>query len=76
MSNAPKEPTAVVGGAPCGIGLERLYARSAHGSHEGHPGARHLYGEVRCDALEQLQRQALDRPRPQLVVKVDRSVAV
>jgi short-subunit dehydrogenase len=22
MSNAPKEPTAVVGGAPCGIGLE------------------------------------------------------
>jgi hypothetical protein len=32
-----------------------------------------LFGEVRCDALEELQRQALDRPRPQLVVKVDRS---
>ena len=37
------------------------------------PGTRHLYGEVRCDALEELQRAALDRPRPQLVVKVDRS---
>jgi len=58
-------------------GLVVRSGRAAHestlGSHEGHPGARHLYGEVRCDALEQLQRQALDRPRPQLVVKVDRS---
>lgn len=58
-------------------GLLVRSGRAAHestfGSHEGHPGARHLYGEVRCDQLEQLQRQALDRPRPQLVVKVDRS---
>ncbi|MGI8863474.1 MAG: hypothetical protein ACR2JH_03605 [Solirubrobacteraceae bacterium] len=58
-------------------GLVVRSGRAAHestlGSHEGHPGARHLYGEVRCDALEQLQRQALERPRPQLVVKVDRS---
>jgi len=28
---------------------------------------------VRCDAFEELQRAALDRPRPQVVVKVDRS---
>jgi hypothetical protein len=28
---------------------------------------------VRCDALEDLQRDALERPRPQVVVKVDRS---
>ncbi|HEX2702049.1 MAG TPA: hypothetical protein VHM72_01275 [Solirubrobacteraceae bacterium] len=58
-------------------GLVVRSGRAAHestlGSHEGHPGARHLYGEIRCDALETLQRQALDRPRPQLVVKVDRS---
>ena len=40
---------------------------------EGRPGARHLYGEVVCDAIEQLQRDALDKPRPELVVKVDRS---
>ena len=26
-----------------------------------------------CEAIEQLQREALDRPRPELVVKVDRS---
>jgi hypothetical protein len=32
-----------------------------------------LFGEVRCDALEELQRQRLTVPRPQLVVKVDRS---
>ena len=58
-------------------GLVVRSGRAAHestlGSHEGHPGARHLYGEVRCDQLEHLQRQALDRPCPQLVVKVDRS---
>ena len=51
--------------------------RAAHestlGAHEGLPGTRHLYGEVRCDQLEELQRPALDRPRPQLVVKVDRT---
>jgi len=58
-------------------GLVVRSGRSAHestfGSHEGAPGTRHLYGEVRCDALETLQRDALDRPRPQVVVKVDRS---
>lgn len=58
-------------------GLAVRSGRAAHestfGSYEGAPGARHLYGEVRCDALEQLQRAALDRPRPQVVVKVDRS---
>ena len=40
---------------------------------EGRPGTRHLYGEVYCEVIEQLQRAALDRPRPELVVKVDRS---
>jgi hypothetical protein len=58
-------------------GLVVRSGRAAHEStfagHEGLPGTRYLYGEVRCDALEQLQRAALDRPRPQVVVKVDRS---
>ncbi|MGI8731532.1 MAG: hypothetical protein ACR2LK_16370 [Solirubrobacteraceae bacterium] len=58
-------------------GLVVRSGRAAHestfGSHEGAPGTRCLYGEVRCDALEQLQRQALVGPRPQVVVKVDRS---
>ena len=58
-------------------GLLVCSGRAAHEStfagQEGLPGTRHLYGEVRCDALEQLQRAALDRPRPQVVVKVDRS---
>jgi hypothetical protein len=58
-------------------GLLICSGRSAHestlASHEGLPGTRHLYGEVRCDALEELQRAALERPRPQVVVKVDRS---
>lgn len=58
-------------------GLVVRSGRAAHestfGSYEGAPGTRHLYGEVRCDALEELQRAALDRPRPQVVVKVDRS---
>ncbi len=58
-------------------GLVVRSGRGAHestlASHEGLPGTRHLYGEVRCDGLERLQRQALERPRPQLVVKVDRS---
>jgi hypothetical protein len=58
-------------------GLVVRSGRAAHestfGSHEGAPGTRCLYGEVRCDALEQLQRNALERPRPQVVVKVDRS---
>ena len=43
------------------------------GSHEGRPGARHLYGEVVCEGIERLQRQALDSSRPQILVKVDRS---
>jgi len=51
--------------------------RAAHettlAGHEGEPGTRHLYGEVICDALEELQRAALDSPRPHFVVKVDRS---
>jgi hypothetical protein len=58
-------------------GLVVRSGRAAHestfASHEGLPGTRHLYGEVRCDALEDLQRAALDRPRPQVVVRVDRS---
>lgn len=60
--------------------LGGLVVRSGRAAHEstlagleGLPGTRHLYGEVRCDALEELQRAALDRPRPQVVVKVDRS---
>ncbi|MBA3819586.1 MAG: hypothetical protein H0X17_11885 [Deltaproteobacteria bacterium] len=58
-------------------GLVVRSGRAAHestfASHEGSPGTRSLYGEVRCDALEDLQRDALERPRPQVVVKVDRS---
>jgi hypothetical protein len=58
-------------------GLLVLSGRAAHettlGSYEGAPGARHLYGEVRCEAIETLQRQALDSQRPQVVVRVDRS---
>ena len=51
----------------------RAAHESTFASHEGLPGTRHLYGELRCDELEQLQRDALRRPRPQVVVKVDRS---
>jgi hypothetical protein len=51
--------------------------RAAHettlGSYEGRPGARHLFGEVVCEGIEQLQREALDSPRPQVLVRVDRS---
>jgi hypothetical protein len=58
-------------------GLLILSGRAAHettlGSYEGAPGARHLYGEVRCEAIEVLQRRALNSPRPQVVVRVDRS---
>jgi hypothetical protein len=58
-------------------GLVIRSGRAAHettlASLEGRPGARHLYGEVFCEAIEHLQRSALDRPRPELVVKVDRS---
>jgi hypothetical protein len=71
---------------PIAAGMSRatrlggLVVRSGRASHEstfaaleGLPGTRHLFGEVRCDALEALQRAALEQPRPQLVVKVDRS---
>jgi hypothetical protein len=58
-------------------GLVIRSGRAAHettlAGHEGEPGTRHLYGEVICDEIEQLQRAALDSPRPQVVVKVDRS---
>ncbi|MGH3031855.1 MAG: hypothetical protein ACRDNE_14060 [Gaiellaceae bacterium] len=58
-------------------GLVVLSGRAAHETTlaglEARPGARHLYGEVRCEAIEQLQREALDTPRPQVVVRVDRS---
>src|SRR5207245_1910643 len=51
----------------------RASHESTFAAHEGLPGTRYLYGQVRCDALEELQRAALERPRPQVVVKVDRS---
>lgn len=58
-------------------GLVVRSGRSVHESTyaglEGTPGTRHLHGEVECEALELLQRAALERPRPQVVVKVDRS---
>ncbi|MGH2927814.1 MAG: hypothetical protein ACRDL8_06395, partial [Solirubrobacteraceae bacterium] len=58
-------------------GLVVCSGRAAHettlASCEGRPGSRHLYGEIHCEAIERLQRQALDRPRPELVVRVDRS---
>lgn len=57
-----------------------LVVRSGRAAHEAtlvglesRPGSRHLYGEVRCEAIERLQREALDSPRPQVVVRVDRS---
>ncbi len=58
-------------------GLVIRSGRAAHettlASFEGRPGARHLYGTVFCGAIERLQRDALERPRPELVVKVDRT---
>ena len=58
-------------------GLTIRSGRAAHettlASCEGRAGARHLYGEVTCEALERLQRNAVNAPRPELVVKVDRS---
>lgn len=57
-----------------------LVIRSGRAAHEAtliglesRPGARHLYGDVQCDAIEHLQREALDSPQPQVVVRVDRS---
>jgi len=58
-------------------GLLIRSGRAAHeitlAGHESRPGARHLYGDVWCPAIEELQRRALDSPRPQVVVRVDRS---
>jgi hypothetical protein len=58
-------------------GLVVMSGRAAHETTlaglEARPGARHLHGQVRCEAIEQLQRDALDTPRPQVVVRVDRS---
>jgi hypothetical protein len=58
-------------------GLVVCSGRAAHETTlaglEARSGARHLYGEVRCEAIERLQREALDTPRPQVVVRVDRS---
>jgi hypothetical protein len=58
-------------------GLVVLSGRAAHETTlaglEARPGARHLYGEVWCEAIERLQREALETPRPQVVVRVDRS---
>jgi hypothetical protein len=51
----------------------RAAHESTFASFEGSPGTHSLYGEVRCDALDDLQRDALERPRPQVVVRVDRS---
>ena len=58
-------------------GLVIRSGRAAHettlAGREGEPGTRHLYGEVICEALEDLQRAALGSPRPNVLVKVDRS---
>ncbi len=58
-------------------GLLIRSGRAAHeitlAGQEARPGARHLFGEVWCPAIEELQRRALDSPRPQVIVKVDRS---
>ncbi len=58
-------------------GLVVHSGRAAHeatlAGFEGRLGARHLFGEVRCEAIDELQREALDSPRPQVVVRVDRS---
>jgi hypothetical protein len=57
-----------------------LVVRSGRAAHEatlagfeGRPGARHLYGEVYCDAIEKVQRDAIDSPRAEVAVRVDRS---
>lgn len=57
-----------------------LLVRSGRAAHEatlagleGRPGARHLFGEVYCDAIERVQREAIDSPRAEVAVRVDRS---
>jgi hypothetical protein len=58
-------------------GLVIRSGRAAHETtlvgYEGRAGARHLFGEVWCPEIESLQREALASPRPQVVVRVDRS---
>ena len=58
-------------------GLTIRSGRAAHettlAGQEGRPGARHLFGDVVCEQIEVLQRRALNAPRPELVVRVDRS---
>lgn len=56
-----------------------LVVRSGRAAHEttlarveNRPGAAHLYGEVRFEALERLQRDTLGSVRPEVVVRVDR----
>src|SRR6266508_6370611 len=48
-------------------GLVVMSGRAAHETTlaglEARPGARHLYGDVRCEAIERLQREALDPRR-------------
>ena len=59
------------------VGLVVRSGRAAHevtlAGLEGRPGTRHLYGEVRCESIETMQRDALESSRPQVVVKVDRT---
>jgi hypothetical protein len=58
-------------------GLLIRSGRSAHeatlGRFDNRPGAQHLYGDVRLDALDDVQRRDLDSMKPELVVRVDRS---
>jgi hypothetical protein len=67
-------------GAPRATRRGGLVVRSGRGAHEatlagleGRLGARHLYGDVWCEAIERVQREALEAPRPQVAVRVDRS---
>ncbi|MCP9485801.1 MAG: hypothetical protein MSC30_08055 [Gaiellaceae bacterium MAG52_C11] len=72
--------------APIPLGSSRatrrggLLIRSGRAAHEAtllgyenRQGSRHLFGEIRCEEIESLQRDALESRRPEVVVKVDRS---